>query len=182
MACAPPTLYTRVAPTKRSREADRRVDLALFVGRGAENNFLATSDLCRYRQHEQGRKQRCRAAGNVEPDLLDGHAFAPATHPRHGVDRLRRLLLRRMKLPNVGGCKLNGGFQFLGNRVSSFQFGGGDQQLLRSKPSNFSVSARRPASPSAAHLREDGLDLRFQLRSRLGRPFQQPSPFGLGWI
>ena len=56
----------------------RRVHLALAVGRGAEHNLLASGNLGRSGQHQHGREEWGRAAGDIESDALDGYALLPA--------------------------------------------------------------------------------------------------------
>ena len=61
-----------------SSHQDSRIDMSFAVGWGAEHYLAAAGNLCRSGQHQYRRKQRCCAAGNVKPHLLDGYALLPA--------------------------------------------------------------------------------------------------------
>ena len=91
------------------------MNLSRFIGRSAKNYFFATGYLCRSSQHQHGREQRSRAAGNVQTDFLDGNRFLPAGHSRNSLYFLSFKTLRSMEGMNILLCKHNGRFQFNGN-------------------------------------------------------------------
>ena len=95
---------------------------AVLSRRRAEDALAAACQPGRHAEHQDGGEQRRGAAGDVEPDLVDGHALAPAGHARHGLHQLRGLALVPVEALDIVGGDMHGGLQV----VAELPFGGVD--------------------------------------------------------
>ena len=80
---------------------DSGVDVSCAVGWGAEHNLLASSNLGWRGEHENGRKEGGCASGDVETNLLYGHALLPTLYARRRLNTDRPKGLCFMKLAYV---------------------------------------------------------------------------------
>jgi len=84
------------------------MNLAVLIGRGAEDDVRTSCQHSRNAQHEDGRKQRGRASRNVQPHFFYGNVLSPAHNSRHGFHRRFLMYLRLVKGPDVVGGYCDG--------------------------------------------------------------------------
>ena len=100
---------------------------ALFVGRRAECNLRTSGDAGRDGEHQYGRKERGRSAGDIEPDAADRNGFLHAAHARHRLQVHAFALLGSVEPFDIVFGRGDSRFKFLWDEARSlFDFVRGD--------------------------------------------------------
>ena len=88
------------------------MDFPAPVGRRTEDDFLASGNLCRSRQHQYGREEWSRTSRHIQSHAFDGDRFLPAGDTGEGLDFLAFELLGAVKGPDVVQGQQDGRLQF----------------------------------------------------------------------
>ena len=84
-----------------SSSEDGGVYATFAVGRCAEHNFATSGNLGGCGKHEHSAEERSRAARDIKPHFLDGHALLPAGDARSGLHTDALVALSLMEPRNV---------------------------------------------------------------------------------
>ena len=88
------------------------MNLSFLVRRSTENDFLASGNLCRSSQHQDGGEKRSCPTGNVQSHFLNGYRFLPASYARQCGDFLSLEYLCGVERADVVISQCDGRLQF----------------------------------------------------------------------